>query len=194
MNAALSKEFGKVGVLLGGRSAEREISLMSGAGVLKALQSQGIDAHAFDPAQRSLAELAAEKFDRVFIALHGRYGEDGTMQGALEQLGIPYTGRSGVHVTMGLIIAGSAEITLTAQPEQPTETDSSTFSFTGTANGFLSFNWDLTGVAAIGDFLNIAVYASVATGGDSVSVRPPWGYEADPAFINATTDGNPVFA
>jgi hypothetical protein len=109
-------------------------------------------------------------------------------------LGISYTGRSGVHVTMGLIIAGSAEITLTAQPGQPTETDSSTFSFTGTANGFLSFNWDLTGVAAIGDFLNIAVYASVATGGDSVSVRPPWGYEADPAFINATTDGNPVFA
>ena len=85
-------EFGKVGVLFGGRSAEREISLMSGAGVLQALQSQGIDAHAFDPAQRSLAELAAEKFDRVFIALHGRFGEDGSMQGALEQLGIPYTG------------------------------------------------------------------------------------------------------
>ncbi len=88
----MKAEFGKVGVLFGGRSAEREISLMSGSGVLKALQSQGIDAHAFDPAQRSLAELAAEKFDRVFIALHGRYGEDGTLQGALEQLGIPYTG------------------------------------------------------------------------------------------------------
>ncbi len=88
----LTEEFGKVGVLFGGRSAEREISLMSGSGVLKALQSQGIDAHPFDPAQRSLAELAAEKFDRVFIALHGRYGEDGTLQGALEQLGIPYTG------------------------------------------------------------------------------------------------------
>ncbi len=88
----MKAEFGKVGVLFGGRSAEREISLMSGSGVLKALQSQGVDAHAFDPAQRSLAELAAEKFDRVFIALHGRYGEDGTLQGALEQLGIPYTG------------------------------------------------------------------------------------------------------
>lgn len=88
-------EFGKVGVLFGGRSAEREVSLMSGSGVLKALQSKGIDAHGFDPAERSLAELAAEKFDRVFIALHGRYGEDGTLQGALEQLGIPYTG-SGV--------------------------------------------------------------------------------------------------
>jgi D-alanine-D-alanine ligase len=87
--------FGKVGVLFGGRSAEREVSLMSGSGVLKALQSKGIDAHGFDTGLRSLAELAAEKFDRVFIALHGRYGEDGTIQGALEQLGIPYTG-SGV--------------------------------------------------------------------------------------------------
>ena len=89
------KNMGKVGVLLGGRSAEREISLMSGSGVLAALKSRSIDAHAFDPAERSLAELAAEKFDRVFIALHGRYGEDGSLQGALEQLGIPYTG-SGV--------------------------------------------------------------------------------------------------
>jgi D-alanine-D-alanine ligase len=90
-----SGKFGKVGVLFGGRSAEREVSLMSGGGVLKALQDKGVDAHGFDPAQRSLAELAAEKFDRVFIALHGRYGEDGTLQGALEQLRIPYTG-SGV--------------------------------------------------------------------------------------------------
>jgi D-alanine-D-alanine ligase len=92
MSESMKETFGKVGVLFGGRSAEREISLMSGTGVLKALQSLGVDAHAFDPAQRSLAELAAEKFDRVFIALHGRYGEDGTLQGALEQLGIPYTG------------------------------------------------------------------------------------------------------
>ncbi len=92
MSTALRTELGKVGVLFGGRSAERDISLMSGEGVLKSLLEQGIDAHAFDPAKRSLAELAAEKFDRVFIALHGRYGEDGTLQGALEQLGIPYTG------------------------------------------------------------------------------------------------------
>ena len=91
----MSNEFGKVGVLFGGRSAEREVSLMSGNGVLKALQSKDIDAHPFDTGQRSIAELAAEKFDRVFIALHGRYGEDGTLQGVLEQLGIPYTG-SGV--------------------------------------------------------------------------------------------------
>ena len=90
-----ARALGKVGVLFGGRSAEREISLISGSGVLQALQSKGIDAHAFDPAERSLAELAAEQFDRVFIALHGRYGEDGTVQGALETLHIPYTG-SGV--------------------------------------------------------------------------------------------------
>jgi D-alanine-D-alanine ligase len=90
--SGMGKEFGKVGVLFGGRSAEREVSLMSGAGVLQALKEKGVDAHAFDPAKRSLAELADEKFDRVFIALHGRYGEDGTLQGALEQLAIPYTG------------------------------------------------------------------------------------------------------
>lgn len=86
---------GKVAVLMGGRSAEREISLMSGAGVLKALRAMGVDAHAFDPAQRNLADLRGEGFARCFIALHGRGGEDGTMQGALEIMGIPYTG-SGV--------------------------------------------------------------------------------------------------
>ncbi len=95
MSNEMSNEFGNVGVLFGGRSAEREVSLMSGAGVLQALRSKGVDAHPFDPAERSLADLAAEKFDCVFIALHGRYGEDGTLQGALEQLAIPYTG-SGV--------------------------------------------------------------------------------------------------
>ena len=84
--------FGKVGVLYGGRSAEREVSLMSGAGVHEALLSKGVDAHLFDTGEHSLAELAQAGFDRVFIALHGRYGEDGTLQGALELLGIPYTG------------------------------------------------------------------------------------------------------
>ena len=87
--------FGKVAVLFGGRSAEREISLMSGNAVLQALREAGVDAHPFDPAQRDLHALRDEGFDRVFIALHGRYGEDGTVQGALELLGIPYTG-SGV--------------------------------------------------------------------------------------------------
>ena len=89
------KDLGKVAVLLGGSSAEREVSLMSGNGVLKALQSLGIDAHAFDPAERELTELKREGFARAFVALHGRHGEDGTVQGALELLGIPYTG-SGV--------------------------------------------------------------------------------------------------
>jgi D-alanine-D-alanine ligase len=97
-----ARALGKVGVLFGGRSAEREISLISGSGVLQALQSKGIDAHAFDPAERSLAELAAEKFDRVFIALHGRYGEDGTLQGALELLGIPYTGSGVMASSVGM--------------------------------------------------------------------------------------------
>lgn len=86
---------GKVGVLLGGKSGERDISLMSGKGVLDALISKGVNAHAFDPGQQVITELAAQKFDRVFIALHGRYGEDGTMQGLLEQMNLPYTG-SGV--------------------------------------------------------------------------------------------------
>jgi D-alanine-D-alanine ligase len=86
---------GKSAVLMGGTSAEREISLLSGSGVLKALQSQGVDASAFDPAERELGELKRDGYARCFIALHGRHGEDGTVQGALELLGIPYTG-SGV--------------------------------------------------------------------------------------------------
>jgi D-alanine-D-alanine ligase len=86
---------GKVAVLMGGPSAEREISLISGKAVLAALQGKGIDAHAFDPAERELFELKREGFGRVFIALHGRFGEDGTVQGALEVMRIPYTG-SGV--------------------------------------------------------------------------------------------------
>ena len=93
MSAAL--QLGKVAVLMGGRSAEREVSLMSGNGVLRALQASGVDAHAFDPAERDLSALRSEGFARCFIALHGRYGEDGCVQGALELLGIPYTG-SGV--------------------------------------------------------------------------------------------------
>lgn len=89
------QSLGKVAVLLGGSSAEREISLLSGNGVLTALKAYGIDAYAFDPAERELAELKHDGFARCFIALHGRHGEDGTVQGALELLGVPYTG-SGV--------------------------------------------------------------------------------------------------
>ncbi|OGA17603.1 MAG: D-alanine--D-alanine ligase [Betaproteobacteria bacterium RIFCSPLOWO2_12_FULL_63_13] len=87
--------FGKVAVLMGGWSAERTVSLKSGAMVLEALKSRDIEAYAFDPAERPLSGLVEQSFDRAFIALHGRFGEDGTVQGALELLGIPYTG-SGV--------------------------------------------------------------------------------------------------
>jgi len=90
-----AQAFGKVAVLMGGASAEREISLLSGNGVLQALRSKGVDAHAFDPAEREWSALKTEGFECCFIALHGRFGEDGTVQGALELLGIPYTG-SGV--------------------------------------------------------------------------------------------------
>ena len=89
------KTLGKVAVLMGGDSAEREVSLMSGSGVLQALRSRGVDAHAFDPAQNNLSDLKRDGYARCFIALHGRHGEDGTVQGALELLRIPYTG-SGV--------------------------------------------------------------------------------------------------
>lgn len=88
----MSGKFGRVGVLYGGRSAEREVSLMSGQGVHEALRSQGIDAHLFDTGRYTLVDLINAGFDRVFIALHGRHGEDGTLQGALELLALPYTG------------------------------------------------------------------------------------------------------
>ena len=96
MSAAIDVQgLGRVAVLMGGTSAERQISIMSGTGVLLALKSLGVDAHPFDPSERELGELKAEGFARCFIALHGRHGEDGSVQGALELLGLPYTG-SGV--------------------------------------------------------------------------------------------------
>ena len=96
------KDFGKVAVMFGGRSAEREVSLKSGAAVLAALQKNGVDAHAFDPAVQSLQVLKDEGYDRAFIALHGRGGEDGTVQGALELLGIPYTGSGVLASALGM--------------------------------------------------------------------------------------------
>lgn len=93
---------GKVAVLMGGRSAEREVSLMSGNGVLQALRSKGVNAHPFDPAERALSDLISEKFDRVFIALHGRYGEDGVIQGVLEYLNLPYTGSGVMASAIGM--------------------------------------------------------------------------------------------
>jgi D-alanine-D-alanine ligase len=90
-----NRNFGKVAVLLGGRSAEREISLKSGHAVLDALLRHGVDAHPFDPSEHHMEALLDQGFNRAHIALHGRYGEDGTVQGALELMGVPYTG-SGV--------------------------------------------------------------------------------------------------
>jgi len=92
MSEVNPKQFGKVAVLLGGESAERAVSLKSGTLVLAALQASGVDAHAFDPSERSIFELKQEGFVRAFNALHGGYGENGTLQGALEFLGIRYTG------------------------------------------------------------------------------------------------------
>jgi D-alanine-D-alanine ligase len=94
------KNFGKVAVLFGGKSGEREVSLKSGSAVLAALLRQGVDAHAFDPASQELSEL--KQYDRAFISLHGRYGEDGTIQGALELMGIPYTGSGVMASSLGM--------------------------------------------------------------------------------------------
>ena len=97
-----AKEFGRVAVLLGGDSTEREISLLSGNAVLAGLKRRGVDAHAFDPRERSLPKLVDEHFDRVWIALHGPGGEDGTLQGALEYLGVPYTGSGVMGSAIGM--------------------------------------------------------------------------------------------
>jgi len=95
-------DFGKVAVLFGGDSAEREVSLKSGAAVLAALRGQGVDAHAFDPSQKPLSALLTEGFARAFIALHGRGGEDGCIQGALELMRIPYTGSGVLASALGM--------------------------------------------------------------------------------------------
>ncbi|HTP38002.1 MAG TPA: D-alanine--D-alanine ligase [Steroidobacteraceae bacterium] len=100
--AAAPAEFGRVAVLFGGTSSEREISLLSGRAVLAGLQRRGVDAHAFDPAERPLGALLEEKFERAFIVLHGPGGEDGTLQGALEFLGLPYTGSGVMGSAIGM--------------------------------------------------------------------------------------------
>ena len=133
--AANHARFGKVAVMFGGRSAEREISIMSGSAVLAALQGQGVDAHRFDPAEKPLTALLDEGYQRVFIALHGRFGEDGTLQGALEAFGIPYTGSSvlGSALAMdkwrtklvwqqsGIPVADGIELTPDMTPQQVLE-------------------------------------------------------------------------
>ena len=100
--AADAREFGRVAVLLGGDSTEREISLLSGNAVLAGLKRRGVDAHAFDPREQALSALLSERFDRVWIALHGPGGEDGTLQGALEYLGVPYTGSGVMGSAIGM--------------------------------------------------------------------------------------------
>lgn len=104
------EQFGRVAVLFGGTSAEREISLISGQAVLDALRSAGVDADAFDPANRPIAEVAA--YDRSFIVLHGRGGEDGTLQGALELLGVPYTGSGVLASALGMDKARTKQLWL----------------------------------------------------------------------------------
>jgi len=100
--AADAREFGRVAVLLGGDSTEREISLLSGNAVLAGLRRRAVDAHAFDPREQALPTLLSERFDRVWIALHGPGGEDGTLQGALEYLGVPYTGSGVMGSAIGM--------------------------------------------------------------------------------------------
>lgn len=105
-------EFGQVAVLMGGRSAEREVSLMTGAAVLKALQARGVKAESFDPAERRLTDLVAQGCDRVWIALHGPGGEDGAVQGALEWLGVPYTGSGVLGSAIGMDKLRSKQLAL----------------------------------------------------------------------------------
>ena len=102
MTTAPTPSFGKVAVLFGGKSAEREISLKSGNAVLAALKSRGIDAHPYDPAEKPVHNLKAEGFERAFVILHGRGGEDGTVQGELEMLGLPYTGSGVMASALGM--------------------------------------------------------------------------------------------
>jgi D-alanine-D-alanine ligase len=97
-----ARDFGRVAVLFGGDSSEREISLLTGNAVLAALEGRGVDAHAFDPRERALGELISQRFARVWIALHGPGGEDGTLQGALEYLGVPYTGSGVMGSAIGM--------------------------------------------------------------------------------------------
>src|ERR1700686_5881487 len=104
--------FGRVAVLFGGDSSEREISLLSGNAVLDALKRRGVDAHAFDPRDTALSDLIARRFDRVWIALHGPGGEDGTLQGALEYLGVPYTGSGVMGSAIGMDKLGTKRLAL----------------------------------------------------------------------------------
>jgi D-alanine-D-alanine ligase len=157
-------QFGKVAVLMGGASAERAVSLMSGTGVLEALRASGIDAHAFDPAERELGELRREGFARCFIALHGRFGEDGTVQGALELLGIPYTG-SGV---MASAIAIDKAMTKRVWTAEGLPTPRHVLLRRG--------HFDQQQVIAVPDTLGLPVIVKPAREGSSIGVAKVTGY------------------
>ncbi|WP_022956631.1 D-alanine--D-alanine ligase [Perlucidibaca piscinae] len=118
MKALDVKQFGRVAVLFGGTAAERPISLISGAAVLKALQAVGVDAHGFDPAERDIVEV--QGFDRAFIVLHGRGGEDGVIQGVLEQFGVPYTGSGVMASAIGMDKARTKQLWLGCGLPTPT--------------------------------------------------------------------------
>lgn len=118
MKALDVKQFGRVAVLFGGTAAERPISLISGAAVLKALQAAGVDAHGFDPAERDIVEV--QGFDRAFIVLHGRGGEDGVIQGVLEQFGVPYTGSGVMASAIGMDKARTKQLWLGCGLPTPT--------------------------------------------------------------------------
>ena len=157
-------QFGKVAVLMGGASAEREVSLMSGTGVLQALRASGVDAHAFDPAERELGDLRREGFARCFIALHGRFGEDGTVQGALELLGIPYTG-SGV---MASAIAIDKAMTKRVWTAEGLPTPRHVLLRRG--------HFDQQQVIAVPDTLGLPVIVKPAREGSSIGVVKVQGY------------------
>lgn len=156
--------FGKVAVLMGGASAEREISLMSGQGVLAALRARGVDAHAFDPALHDICELRAQGFARCFIALHGRFGEDGTVQGALELMGIAYTG-SGV---MASAIAIDKVMTKRVWLAEGLPTPRYTLLQTG--------SYDPAQVIAVPDDLGLPLIVKPAREGSSIGVVKVAGY------------------
>ena len=153
-----AQNMGKVAVLMGGASAEREISLMSGAGILQALQSRGVDAHAFDPALRDLHELRSDGFTRCFIALHGRFGEDGTVQGALELLGIPYTGSGVMASAIAIDKVMTKRVWLAESLPTPT--------YRLVQAGDL----DAAGLAALPDALGLPMIVKPAREGSSIGV------------------------
>lgn len=168
-----AQKFGKVAVLFGGASAEREVSLMSGNGVLAALRSKGVNAHPFDPAERDLSDLKREGFDRCFIALHGRFGEDGTVQGALELLGIPYTG-SGV---MASSVAMDKVMTKRIWLAEGIPTPRYTLLHKG--------SFERRQVIEVPDTLGLPVIVKPAREGSSIGVTKVMGYSGMAAAVEA---------